>query len=414
MVTKELIPGVLRTCLPDGTAILSEEMSSVRSVAAGLWFRQGTAHEQQPLRGISHMLEHMVFKGTTTRSARQLALEVERLGGALDAYTSHEHTAFQARVLDRHLDVAMDVLCDLAFRPTLRESDLQLEREVVLEEITRVEDTPDDLVFELHADLLFGEHPYGAPILGTKESVKRISTEDLRALHEATYRSGNLIVAAAGRLDHDALVEMVLERLPEGSVQAPESPNTPVQHSVGPTRVQREGSRQTHIVAGGLGLPYGHHLRLALVLISSALGGGMSSRLFQRIREERGLAYSVFSFQAFYTAGGHVGAYVGTREETAPDAREALLEELRNVAETGLQPDELDGAKEELKGQLMLSLESPASRMNRLAGLALYDEPFRTLDEVAERIDRVSADEINEAAALLHPDGLAVLELSPA
>ena len=413
-MTEELSPGVLRTRLPDGTVILSENMASVRSVAAGLWFRHGTAHEDQSVRGISHMLEHMVFKGTHRRSARQLALEVERLGGGLDAYTTHEHTAFQARVLDRHLDIAVDVLCDLAFQPALRPSDLDLEREVVLEEITGVEDTPDDLVFELHAKLMFGDHPYGAPILGTRESVGRIGTDDLRSLHGATYRSGNLVAAAAGQLDHEAFVEWILERLPGGSVLAPQEPIAPVQCETGERRVRREGSRQTHIVAGGLGIPHGHRLRLPLILASAALGGGMSSRLFQKIREELGLAYSVFSFQALYLAGGHVGAYVGTREETAPAARDVLLEELRVVAESGLPVDEIDAVKEQLKGQLMLSLEAPASRMNRLAGLALYDEPFRTLNEIAEQINRVSADEIQEAAAFFHPDGLAVLELAPA
>lgn len=413
-MTKELSPGVLRTRLPDGTVILTESMTSVRSVAAGLWFRQGTAHEDRSLRGISHMLEHMVFKGTNRRSARQLALEVERLGGGLDAYTTHEHTAFQARVLDRHLDVAVDVLCDLAFQPVLRPSDLELEREVVLEEIARVDDTPDDLVFELHAAQLFGDHPYGAPILGTRESVGRINAEDLKALHGATYRSGNLVVAAAGKLDHESFVELILERLPDGSVEPPGDPAHPVRRQIGATRVRREGGRQVHIVAGGLGIPHADRLRLPLILVSSAVGGGMSSRLFQKIREDLGLAYSVFSFQSFYAAGGHIGAYVGTRPETATAARDVLLEELRDVAEAGLTAEEVDVVKEQLKGQLMLSLEAPASRMHRLAGLALYAEPFRTLDEIVERIDRVSADEIHEASALLHPDGLAVLQLIPA
>jgi predicted Zn-dependent peptidase len=389
-------------------------MESVRSAAIGLWFRSGTAHENPALGGISHLLEHMVFKGTHRRDARALAHEVERLGGSLDAYTTHEHTAFHARVPEDGLETAVDVLCDLAFHPRLHGRDLELERQVVLEEIARVEDTPDDLVFDLHAELLYGAHPYGAPILGRRDSVSEISVSDLRRLQARAFRPARLVVAAAGRVDHDALLDAVAARLPaDEGTPAPEvrrpTPAVPVER-----RIERNGGQQVHIVAGAPGIAWDDPLRPALVVATTALGGGMSSRLFQRVREERGLAYSVFSFHSFYRRGGHAGAYVGTRLETAAAARDALLRELGELAASGLERAELEETRTQLKGQLLLSLESPSSRMHRLAATELYDEPWRSPEQLAARIDGVSAEDAALAASLLDPSRLAVLELSPA
>ena len=402
-----------RTCLPDGPIVLSERMDSVRSVAIGLWVRQGRVHEDAGHGGASHLLEHMVFKGTQRRSARDLAWELERLGGVLDAYTTHEFTAFQARVPAGALGVALDVLCDLAFFPRLSGPDLEVEREVVLEEIAAAAEVPEDIVFEEHARALYGGHPYGEPILGTRASVRALSVSALAEVHDRAYRPGNAVVAAAGAVEHEALVEGLSRWLPRrAAAPAPVDPPAPVGES-GFRRMRREGGRQTHIVTGGLSVPYRDPLRYAIHVTATALGGGMSSRLFQRIRETRGLAYAVYSFHGFHAQAGHVGAYVGTRPETAEEAREAVEAELALLAREGLTREELDDTRSQLKGQFLISLESPASRMNRLAGVALYGHEYRTLDEVAASIDAVDRAQCLEAAAYFAPERLTTLELAP-
>lgn len=388
-------------------------MDSMRSVAVGFWFRTGAAHEAADVAGSAHLLEHMVFKGTTARTARQLAAEIEDLGGSLDAYTTHEHTSFQVRVPDDALPTALDVLADLAFHPRLDPIDLALEREVVLEELARVEDTPDDLVFDLHAEFLFGAHPYGRPILGRADTVATIDADTLRALHGAAYRPANLVVAAAGRLEHDELVDLVCERLP-AEFGAPTHPiGAPGDGGVGVRRVVRAGGRQAHIVAGATGVSAVDPLRHAVTLVGTALGGGMGSRLFQRIREELGLAYAVYAYRGFYLEGGHVGAYLGTRPETAERAREALLDEMARLAGEGLSADELAATRTQLKGQVVLALESPGSRMYRLASVGLTGEPYRSLDRVMTDIDEIGAADCRAAAELYDPSRLAVLELFP-
>jgi len=413
-VTRELAPGVVRTDLPDGLTVISERMPGVRSLAAGLWIRQGTVHEREVRRGISHLLEHMVFKGTGRRSPRQIALEIEEVGGALDAYTTHEHTAFTAHVPVAHTTRALDVLTDLVFEPTLRSADLEPEREVVLEEIAGVDDAPDQLVYELHSPFLYGGHPYGAPILGTRTTVSSLTESDLRELHRAAYRRGNAVFTAAGLVEHEALLEALLDRLgPEEPATGRTGVETPESWGSGVREVDRPGGQQAHVVAAVPTVPFGHRLRYATVLVETALGEGMSSRLFQKIREELGLVYTIYSFQSFYQKAGHAGAYLATRPETAREARDAMLEELSRLAREGLDDQELRSTREQLKGSAMLSLESPASRMHRLAGTVLYDEPFRTMDELAALIDDITAADAAEAAALFDPDRAAVLELGP-
>ncbi|HEX6940145.1 MAG TPA: pitrilysin family protein [Longimicrobiales bacterium] len=400
--------------LPGGLLVLSEEMPGVRSVSVGVWVRCGSVHESPAELGASHLVEHMVFKGTRRRSAREIALVLERLGGSLDAYTTREHTAYQARVLDEHFDTALDVLADLVLHPTLRERDLDLEREVVLEEISTVEDTPDDLVFELHAEALWGDHPYGFPILGTRETVGRLGVGDLRRLHERGYRRPNLIVAAAGNVRHEALVERVealFAAAPAGAEPVPVPEPEPARGRA--VHVER-ATAQTHIVLGTATFGHGDPRRYALVLLSNALGGGMSSRLFQRVREELGLAYTVYSFQSFYARAGIAGVYVGTRHEWADRAEEVLRAELATLAGSGLTAEELDDAKGQVKGQLVLSLESSGSRLQRLAGFGLYEEPFLTLDELVARVDAVTLDDVaGVAAEYFDPERQVVLRLGP-
>jgi predicted Zn-dependent peptidase len=400
--------------LPNGVQVLSEEIPGVRSASVGVWIRQGAAHEAGAELGASHLLEHMVFKGTERRSARDLALALEGLGGSLDAYTSREHTSFQARVLDEHLSEALDVLADLTLAPLLRAEDLDLEREVVLEEISTVEDTPDDLVFELHGERLWEGHPYGHSILGTRETVGGMPAATLGRIHRERYVGSNLVVAAAGNLQHGPFLEAV-ERLFGGVAPGARNhrvPELPVA-ARGDERVRREGA-QSHLVFGTDAPPHADPRRYPLVLLSSALGGGMSSRLFQRIREELALAYTVYSFQSFYALAGMTGVYVGTRPSWEQRAVDAVREELARVAREGLPPDELEQTKRQVKGQIMLSLESTGARLYRLAGFALYEEPFLDLDELLARIDAVSADEVAAAAATFYdPDRQLLLRLGP-
>lgn len=413
--TERLDREVQRSVLSCGTVVLSERMDSVRSVAAGVWVRRGTAHESPSHRGIAHFLEHMVFKGTKGRSAQEIAAAVEGTGGALDAYTTHEHTSFQARVPSDHLGTGLDVLSDLVFSPALKQDDLLLEREVILEEIARMEDTPDDLVFELHSEFLYDGHPYGAPILGTRESVGGLRLEDLQAAHAGAYQPENLVVAVAGQVDHEALLDQVRALWPLGSAHGAVERVSPVgRTAVGSRVVRRSGGRQVHMVVGGRGLDHASPLRHAAIVVGQALGGGMTSRLFQRVREQLGLAYSVFSFQSFYAQGGHLGAYLGTRPETAGEARDALLDELRKLSEHGLSEAELEEIKQQIKGQALLSLESPSARMHRLAATDLYAEPYRNLDALVDLIDAIDIEQAGEVAKLYDPEGLAWLELWPA
>ncbi len=400
--------------LDDGLVVLTEHLPGVRSASMGVWVRAGSVHEPADQLGVSHLLEHMVFKGSKNRTARDFALVLERLGGSLDAYTSREHTGFQARVLDRHVDTGLEVLADLVLNPLLRSSDLEVERQVVLEEIARVDDTPDDLIFDLHASALWGEHPYGQPILGTRRTVSSIAEADLRRVHRRYYRRPNLVIAAAGNVDHELVVNLAEELFAEaGDGARADRVETPAMSEPREERVLRE-TAQTHVVFGTATFGHADPRRFALGLLSAAFGGGMSSRLFQRVREELGLAYSVYAFQSLYGENGIAGVYAGTGHDRAERAIEVIREEYASVAADGLTPDELQDAKNQLKGNLILALESTSARLHRLAGFALYRESFLTLDELAARIDAVTADDIAEVAAEYYsPERQVVLRLGP-
>ncbi|MFN8667314.1 MAG: pitrilysin family protein [Gemmatimonadaceae bacterium] len=412
---QEAVAGVQRTVLGNGLTVVSEFMPGVRSVSIGAWVRIASVHEPRPLMGVSHLLEHMVFKGTRRRSAKDIAMSLENLGGSLDAYTSREHTAYQARVLDEHLLQAADVIGDLIFAPTLREADLQLERKVVLEEIAMVDDTPDDLVFELHNELLWGDHPYGYSILGTRETVSSLGVAELRALHARGYQPRHIVVAAAGNVEHGRLLEALRdtgwEDVPHGDDEPAVQP--PACRPPGVRHVERE-SAQTQIVLGIPTVRYGDSRRYAVSLASTLLGGGMSSRLFQRVREEMGLAYSVSSFHSYHTDSGTHGVYLATAPENAPLAIDAVRTEMRAVAEQGFTPEEVAAGRGQMKGQITLSLESSSSRMYRAAATELYGEPYRPIDDVLAQIDAIRDEEVAAmAAAFFAPDLQTVLSLGP-
>jgi predicted Zn-dependent peptidase len=391
-------------------------MPGVRSVSFGAWVRAASLHESRDRMGVSHLLEHMVFKGTERRSAHEIALSLEALGGSLDAYTSREHTVYQGRVLDEHLADAADVIGDIVFRPTLRDTDLALERKVILEEIGMVEDTPDDLVFELHNETLWGTHPYGYSILGTRDTVGSLGVRDLRALHARAYHPGQLIVAAAGNVEHERLLDVLAKTGWADAAPGDVSPlglQPPAADPPTTRHVEREGA-QTHIVIGGTAFPHSDPRRFPMLLLSMLLGGGMSSRLFQRVREELGLAYSVYTYQSFHADAGMHGVYVATAPETASNALDAIRSELRRVVSEGLPDDEVSMGRRQLKGQVTLSLESVSSRMYRAASVELYGEPYRTLDEVLVLIDRITVDDVAAVAReLFDPDRMTVVSLGP-
>ncbi len=373
-------------------------------MALGVWIRTASANELRPKMGVSHLLEHMVFKGTERRTAQEIALSLEARGGSLDAYTSRDSTAYHARVLDADLPRALDVITDIVHRPVLRDSDLSLERQVVLEEISTVKDTPDDEVFDLTYETMWPTHPYGFQILGTKETVTALSADDL--------------VAAAGNLTHDALLkEVEAQGWFDGGAAAgqPPPPVPPVPPAVrGATRAFEKDTAQTHIVFATDTIPYADLRKYGLLVLSNIFGGGMSSRLFQRIREELGLAYAIYSFTSFYRAVGMAGVYVGTQPGRSEKAAEAIRGEFARMAKEGLRGDALEDAKQQTLGQLMLSLESPTSRMYRLASTAVYGEQYRSLDEVLRTVEALTADEVSALAEeFFAPARQTVVSLGP-
>ena len=401
--------------LDNGIRVLTERRPDVRSAAVGVWVEQGSAHEAPESAGVSHLMEHLVFKGTERRSAHEIALSLESLGGSLDAYTTREFTSYQAHVLDEHLPVALDVLADLVLNPRLDPADLELEKDVVIEEISGVEDTPDDLIFDLHGAEFWSGHTYGRPILGTRETVRAFHIDDLRSLHTERYQGKNIVLGCVGNIEHEDVVSRLTELFGEvDSGSASPEIAQPMETNSGRISVVRDAA-QAHVVIGNSTPSYGDPIRNALTLISGAFGGGMSSRLFQRIREELALAYAVYSFQSFYSKAGMAGVYVGTRPEASDDALAAILGEYAKLFEHGITDDELEEAKSHAKGRSILAMESTGARLLRLVGFTLRGEPYRDLDESLARIDAVTQDEVGAACQRFYnPEDLFTLTLGPA
>ncbi len=410
--------GVSRTVLPNGLTVLSEFVPGVRSVALGAWVRSGSMHEDAAQMGVAHLLEHMVFKGTAKYSAKALALSLEVLGGSLDAYTTREHTSFQARVLDEHLPQAADVLHQLCFHPLLRDDDLRLERKVILEEIAMVDDTPDDVIFELHGARMYPKHPYGHAILGTPATVKSLQVHELRAWHERAYHPPQMVVAAAGNVTHDQLLDVLdatgWSAQPRGEERWLSAPAAPAAVITGYSHVKRKDIAQTHIVLACSAPKHSATERHAVAVASALLGGGMSSRLFQTVREELGLAYSVYSFYNTFFDDGQHGVYVATAPEQAKEAYAVVCREMAAVASGVMSDEEIATGISQLKGQLVLSLEGVSSRLYRAAEVALYDEPYRPIDALLAELDVVTPAQVRAAcAAYLDPAQCSVLSLGP-
>jgi predicted Zn-dependent peptidase len=397
--------------LPSGIVLVGEEIDSVRSLAVGTWVRIGARHEQPGEGGLSHFVEHMVFKGSRSRDAFQIAWSLEAVGGHLDAFTGREATCYYARALDEDLDLALDVLADLTLRPRLDPVDVAKEKQVVLEEIHNSEDTPDDRIHDLFADVVWKGHPLGNRILGSKETVRAFAPETVAAYHRRHYVAPNLLLAIAGRFDWDHFVAEVEARYADAPPGAPtdgpplESSGRAVVHHV-------EALQQQYLCVGGPGLPHEHPDRFTLSLLSTVLGGGMSSRLFQRVREQEGLAYSVYTYADSYRDSGMFCAAMNVQPAQGRKALRLTLEEFDRLATEGLPAEDLAAAKAQLKGGLLLSLESTSSRMHRIARSQLYAGRIVGVEELVESIEQITSDDVRRVAAeLLGRDRLSLVAL---
>lgn len=386
------------TTLANGVRIITETMSHVRSVSVGIWVGCGSRRETLEQNGISHFIEHMLFKGTTSRSAEDIARSVDSIGGNLDAFTAKELVCFNTKVLDQHLSQAFDVLADLVLHPLFRPEDIEKEKGVILEEIKMEEDSPDYLVHEIFSANFWKDHPLGKPILGTPQSVRRFDDTMVRDFYKSAYAPGNVVVTAAGNLTHERLTSLVREHfneLPPGGGPSPDP--APSTHARIALR-NKKSLEQVHLCLGVPSYPLPHSERFACYILNTLLGGGMSSRLFQNIRERQGLAYAVFSELNPYRDTGCLSIYAGTSQESARKVVTSITREFRNLKEQPVSDEELRRAKDHLKGSLMLGLESTASRMSNLARQEMYFGRFFTLDELVESIEAVTADGVQRIA----------------
>jgi len=403
---------IRREVLPNGLTVLTEEMQHIRSVSIGIWVKAGSRDEQAEHNGISHFLEHMVFKGTQTRTAEDIARQIDSIGGNLDAFTAKECICFNVKVLDEHLPIALDVLSDLVLHPVFDAKDIARERGVILEEIKMDEDSPDYLVHEIFTQNFWKDHPLGKPILGTKETVRHFEQPLLWDYYGKRFAPANLVVAAAGHINHEHFAQLVAERFQHLK------PATNGFHDSVPEVAARiilrnkKSLEQVQICVGLPAYPISHEKRYASYILNTMLGGGMSSRLFQNVRERRGLAYAIYSELNPYRDTGCLSIYAGTSLESAPKVVDLIVNEFRDLKQNAISEEELRRTKEQLKGSLMLSLESTTARMSNLARQEMYFDRFFGLDEIIERIESVTSEELTGLAnEFFHADRIAVTVL---
>jgi predicted Zn-dependent peptidase len=399
------------TQLDSGLRVVTEAVSSVRSVALGLWVRTGSRDETPTQAGVSHFLEHLLFKGTKRYSAIEIAEIFDGLGASVNAATGKESTNLHARFLDTHTEEAFDLLAEMLLGPTYPEIDS--EREVVLEEIAMYEDEPQDKVHDVLDEAVFGGHPLGRRVLGEAEVISSIPIPDIDAYHRARYTGANIVVAAAGNLDHDRIVELTRKHVeaPAGAdvagLEAPRVDGAQI-------GFQQKDTEQFHIAFGAPGIDRSDERRYALSILDAVFGGSTSSRLFREVREKRGLAYAVGSYTQQYVDSGLIGLYVGTRADNVQEACEIIGRELASIHTDGITDDELARAKENVKGRMVLSSESTAARMGRIGKAVLFDTPLLTLDELLERVDAVTQDDVAELARELYsPTALSAAAIAP-
>jgi predicted Zn-dependent peptidase len=386
---------IRKTLLGSGLRLVTERLPALRSAAVGFWVGTGSRDEPDALAGASHFLEHLLFKGTARRSAVEIAEAVESVGGDMNAFTAQELTSYYVRVPDSSLPLALDILSDIVWSPALRDEDVESERQVILEEIRMRDDTPDDLVHDLFSDAMFPDHPIGRHVIGSPATVNAMTPAEIAGFHAQHYHPSNVVVAVAGNIDHDEVAELV-----ERALVGAEGSRPPRSHHDGtpgprPVAVLERPTEQTHVVLGMRALRRDDPDRFALTVLNQVLGGGMASRLFQEVREQRGLAYSVFSYRAAFEETGAFAIYAGTSPDRVPELLEVLDDQLsRVVADGGVTERELVAAKGHLTGSLSLSLESSSSRMHRLGRNELMLNEIPTLDELVEEIEQVTADDI--------------------
>ncbi len=412
------------TTLDSGVRIVTERVPSVRSVALGFWIATGSVAEHEDQAGISHLLEHMLFRGSDRYGSQEIDEIFDSMGAEINAGTDKEATSLYTRVLDRHLEHAFDVMSDMLWHP--RFGELEAEREVVLEEIAMYEDDPQDRVFDVLGEAIFGAHPLGRAVIGTAEVVGSVTREQLAAFHAQRYLPDSIVIAAAGSVEHDALVEMAraverhrvdaADRAPaNGNGDSPPSSAHAADPDFRPrARFLQKDTEQYHVCVGGAGIARADERRFALRVLEGVLGGTSSSRLFQEVRERRGLAYSVFSFSNLYAQTGEVGLYVGTRPDNLREALAVIAAELERCVEDPADEDELVRSRENLKGRVVLGMESTGARMSRLGASVLNELPILSLNEMIERIDSVEIDVVRALAAeLFTPEVLSVAGVGP-
>ncbi len=402
---------VNKSVLSNGVRVLSEPMPQVVSATIGIWVENGSRYEQPAENGVSHFIEHLLFKGTKTRTAAQIAEQVDAVGGVLNAFTGKEYTCYYAKVLGADLAMATDLLADIFLDSVFDPAEIERERQVVLQEISQAEDTPDDLIHDLFNENYWAGHPLSLPIFGSQRTVNAINRELLTSFMAARYRAGRVFIAAAGMVDHDALVKRC-ERLfaPVAGDGRPDK-TSPATERPGVLN-QEKKLEQAHLCIGGPAISYTDDLRYAAYVLNTAVGGGMSSRLFQEVREKRGRVYSIYSFMSPFIDCGYFAVYAGTNPEWVDEVIEVTLGELRKVAREGLKPNELERARSQIKGNMLLGMESTDARMNLLARNEIYYRRYITLDEVAAGIERVSNDQIVELANIcIQPDRMGMVLL---
>jgi predicted Zn-dependent peptidase len=399
---------IVKEVLPNGLTLVTESMPHVRSVAIGVWLKRGSRHETPGQTGISHFIEHMVFKGTRNRSAEVIAAQVDSIGGHMDAFTAKEYASFHLKVLDEHLPLAVDILGDIVANPLFDPEEMAKEKKVIFEEINMVEDTPDDLVMELLTEAFWPDHPLGRPILGTKKSVSSFKRAQLASFFKEAYRPSNIVIAAAGHLEHkdtSALIARHFGALGRGGAGKNGGPPRPAAKIV--TRSKKE-LEQVHLCMAAPGLSQSHPDRYGMYILNTVLGGSMSSRLFQNVREKRGLVYSISSGVTSYSDAGVLTVYAGTSLDSVDQVVKLTIEEFRRIKGERLPADELRRAKDHLKGSLMLSLENTGSRMSHLARQEIYFGRRFSLDEIIGGIESVTDEDVPRIASAIFAGGLGV------
>ena len=405
-----------KTVLDNGIRVVSQEMPDHRSVSLGIWVENGSRHEARHENGISHFIEHLLFKGTERRTAAQIAEEMDAVGGVLNAFTAKEHTCYYAKVLDENLPLAIDLLSDIFLHSSFEREEIERERSVILQEISQAEDTPDDYVHDLFSLDFFQDHPLARPICGRAETVTKFSREDFLSFFKSRYIPNRVIVSAAGHLRHDELVREMAARLSSVSDFTAARSSAPLEGE-GPPEIRRgvfphpKALEQVHLCLGVLGIPQSHPKRYAAYVLNTLLGGGMSSRLFQEIREKRGKAYSVYSFSSSYKDIGYLGVYAGTSVEWVEEVVDLIIKELKNLAAGDIKEEELLRTRGQLVGSMMLGLESTDSWMSHIARNEIYFEKPITTDEICQGIRSVLRDDVVDLARTFFNSGGTTLSL---